>query len=54
MLLLINERNSFPTQGVTTNLRKHKISTPAQQIQRQKKSGNVPAIIFAGKEETVY
>ena len=36
------ERNSFPTQNVTIKLRHHK-STPAQQIPRLKKSGNVPA-----------
>ena len=36
------ESNSFPTQSVTIKLRQHK-SIPAQQISRQKKSGNVLA-----------
>ena len=32
------ERNSFPTRSVTVKLRQHK-STPAQQILRQKQTG---------------
>ena len=37
------ERNSFPNWSVIFKLRQHE-STPAQQIPRQKKMGNVPAL----------
>ena len=38
----MERRNNVPTQSVTIKLRQHKL-TPAQQIPRQKKSGNTPA-----------